>query len=156
MKILQQVTRYCGKEEKLLLKSNFSSFLQYFKYISNFSIQITYWLVKCGCSIHFSSICKCDMSRYWYIEVFQKIPWISRWRGSTVLSQLFVDANVSRPGRAVIKLFSCSTPLSTTDCLLYFILCRLSCYFFIRRWWTTLFCYCAIRRRVLYIDLYCW
>ena len=27
--------KYCGKEEKLLLRSNFSSFPQYFRYISN-------------------------------------------------------------------------------------------------------------------------
>ena len=30
----EQVTKYCGKEEKLLLRSNFSSFPQNFQYIS--------------------------------------------------------------------------------------------------------------------------
>ena len=35
---------------------NFSSFPQYFQYISNFRSQITYSFVKCGCSIYFSSI----------------------------------------------------------------------------------------------------
>ena len=30
----QKATKYCGKEEKLLLRSNFSSFPQYFQYIS--------------------------------------------------------------------------------------------------------------------------
>ena len=30
----QRATKYCGKEEKLLLRSNFSPFLQYFQYIS--------------------------------------------------------------------------------------------------------------------------
>ena len=30
MEILEQVTKSCGKEEKLLLRSNFSSFPQYF------------------------------------------------------------------------------------------------------------------------------
>ena len=40
--------KYCGKEEKLLPRSNFSSFSQYFKYISNFKNLITYIFVKCG------------------------------------------------------------------------------------------------------------
>ena len=53
MEILQQVTKYCGKEEKLLLRSNFSSFPQYFQYISSFWSQITYIFVICGCSIYF-------------------------------------------------------------------------------------------------------
>ena len=71
MKILQQVTKYCGKEEKLLLRSNFSSFPHYFQYISNFKSQITYTFVKCGCSIHFfflnsaNLICRgTDISKY--------------------------------------------------------------------------------------------
>ena len=34
--------KYCGKEEKLLLRSNFSSFSQYFQYISNFKSPITH------------------------------------------------------------------------------------------------------------------
>ena len=38
----------CRKEEKLLLRSNFSSFPQYFQYISNFKSQITFQFVKCG------------------------------------------------------------------------------------------------------------
>ena len=45
--------KYCGKEEKLLLRSNFSSFPQYFQYISNFKSPITYIFVKCGCSNYF-------------------------------------------------------------------------------------------------------
>ena len=45
--------KYFGKEEKLFLRSNFSSFPQYFHYISNFKSQITYKFVKCGCSNHF-------------------------------------------------------------------------------------------------------
>ena len=40
--------KYCGKEEKLLLRSNFSSFPQYFQYISNFKSPITHIFVKCG------------------------------------------------------------------------------------------------------------
>ena len=44
---------YCGKEEKLLLRSNFSSFPQYFQYISNFKSQITYQFLKCDCSFNF-------------------------------------------------------------------------------------------------------
>ena len=45
--------KYCGKEEKLLLRSNFSSFPQYFQIISNFKGPITYILVTCGCSNYF-------------------------------------------------------------------------------------------------------
>ena len=59
--------KHCGKEEKLLL-SNFSSFPQYFQYISNFRSQITYTVVKYGCSIHFfpaNLICRgTDISKY--------------------------------------------------------------------------------------------
>ena len=67
-------TKYCGKEEKLLLRSNFSSFLQYFlqyfQCISNFRSQIIYSFVKCGCSIYFflnsaNLICRgTDISKY--------------------------------------------------------------------------------------------
>ena len=56
--------KYCGKEEKLLLRSNFSSFPQYFQYIPNFKSPITYIFVKCGCSNYFSSILQ-----IWYVEV---------------------------------------------------------------------------------------
>ena len=42
--------KYCEKEEKLLLRNNFSSFPQYFQYISNFKSPITYISVKCGSS----------------------------------------------------------------------------------------------------------
>ena len=42
--------KYCGKEEKLLPRSNFSSFPQYFQYISNFKSPITYTFVKYDCS----------------------------------------------------------------------------------------------------------
>ena len=52
--------KYCEKEEKLL-RSNFSSFPQYFQYISNF---ILYIFVKCGCSNYFSSVLQ-----IWYVEV---------------------------------------------------------------------------------------
>ena len=47
------VIKYCGKEEKLLLRSNFSSFQQYFQYVSNFGSPIRYSFVKCGCLIYF-------------------------------------------------------------------------------------------------------
>ena len=40
MAIQEQVTKYCGKEEKLLLRSNFSSFPQYFQYISTFRVKL--------------------------------------------------------------------------------------------------------------------
>ena len=44
--------------------SNFSSFPQYFQYISNFKNPITYIFVKCCCSNYFSSILQ-----IWYVEV---------------------------------------------------------------------------------------
>ena len=73
------VTKYCGKEEKLLLKSNFSSFPQYFQYVSNFKSQVTYSFVKCGYSIYcFPHFCNSDISRYGYLKVFQRVPWNSR------------------------------------------------------------------------------
>ena len=67
--------KYCGKEEKLLLRSNFSSFPQYFQYtcIFNCKSPITYIFVKCGCSIYFfinyaNLICQgTDISKY-FIE----------------------------------------------------------------------------------------
>ena len=62
--------KYCRKEEKLLLRSNFSSFPQYFQYISNFKSPITYQFVKCGQSNYFflnsaNPICRTtDISKY--------------------------------------------------------------------------------------------
>ena len=50
---LKTSKKYCGKEEKLLQRSNFSSFPQYFRYISNIKSPITYRFVKCGCSNYF-------------------------------------------------------------------------------------------------------
>ena len=62
--------KYCGKEEKLLLRSNFSSFPQYFQYICNFKSPITHIFVKCGCLNYFflnsaNLICRgTDISKY--------------------------------------------------------------------------------------------
>ena len=125
--------KYCGKEEKLLLRSNFSSFPQYFQYISNFMSPITYIFVKCSYTnyfflssanlicrstdiskyfreflgirdnesrlymyislqesncilfcemwlldLFFPQFCKSDISRYGYLEVFQRVLWASR------------------------------------------------------------------------------
>ena len=53
--IYQQATKYCGKEEKLLLRSNFSSFPQYFQYISNLGIKLKIHSVRGGFSIVFLS-----------------------------------------------------------------------------------------------------
>ena len=70
MKILQQVKKYCEKEEKLLLRSNFSSFPHYFRYISKLKSSITYQFVKCGCLNYFfltsaNLICRgTDISKY--------------------------------------------------------------------------------------------
>ena len=57
----------------MLLRSNFSSFPQYFQYISNSKSPITYIFVKCGCSNYFflkstNLICRGrDISKY-FIE----------------------------------------------------------------------------------------
>ena len=61
--------KYCGKEEKLLLRSKFSSFPQYFRYISNVKSPIAYTFVKCGCSNYFflnsENLCRgTDISKY--------------------------------------------------------------------------------------------
>ena len=69
--IYQQATKYCGKEEKLLLRSNFSSFPQYFQYISNLGVKLHIHSVKGGCSTNcFPQFRKSDMSKYRYLEVF--------------------------------------------------------------------------------------
>ena len=76
--IYQQATKYCGKEEKLLLRSNFSSFPQYFQYISNLGVKLHIHSVKGGCSINcFPQFRKSDMSKYGYLEVFHGVPWSS-------------------------------------------------------------------------------
>ena len=58
--------KYCGKEEKLLLRSNFSSFPQYFQYISNLRVQlhIYSYLLNVVNRISFSSVLQ-----IWYVEV---------------------------------------------------------------------------------------
>ena len=69
--VYQQATKYCGKEEKLLLRSNFSSFPLYFQYISNLGVKFHNHSVKGGCSINcFPQFRKSDMSKYGYLEVF--------------------------------------------------------------------------------------
>ena len=67
--------------------SNFSSFPQYFQYThvsltSRVQLHI-YIFVKWGCSNYFQ-FCKSDMSRYGYLDVFHRVPWISRQWESTV------------------------------------------------------------------------
>ena len=56
--------KYCRKQEKLLLRSNFTSFPQYFQYISNFKSPIIYIFVNVVVRIIFSSILQ-----NWYVEV---------------------------------------------------------------------------------------
>ena len=61
--------KYCGKEEKLLLRSNFSSFPQYFQYISNFRSPITYiYLLNEVVQFFF-----CSFLQIWYVEV--RLSW---------------------------------------------------------------------------------
>ena len=48
----------------------------FYIYISNFRSQITYSFVKCGCSIYcFPHFRNSDMSKYGYLEVFQRVSW---------------------------------------------------------------------------------
>ena len=65
-------------------RSNFSSFPQYFQYNSNFKSNYTYicqmWLFE----LFFPQFCNSDMSKYGHLEVFQRVPWNSGWRESTV------------------------------------------------------------------------
>ena len=57
--------KYCGKEEKLLLRSNFSSLPQYFQNISLTSrVQLHIYLLNVVNQISFSSILQ-----IWYVEV---------------------------------------------------------------------------------------
>ena len=56
--------KYCRKEEKLLLRSNFSSFPQYFQYISNFRSPLPISLLNVVNQIIFSSILQT-----WYVEL---------------------------------------------------------------------------------------
>ena len=62
---LSTCKKYCGKEEKLLLRSNFSSFPQYVQYISNFKSPITHiYLLNVVNRISFYS-----GLQIWYVEV---------------------------------------------------------------------------------------
>ena len=56
--------KYCGKEEKLFQRSNFSSFPQYFQYISNFKSPIQIYLLNVVKWIIFSWT-----QQIWYVEV---------------------------------------------------------------------------------------
>ena len=62
-----------------IVRSNFSSFLQYFQFISNLGVKLHIHSVKVGCSINcFPQFRKSDMPKYGYLEVFHKVPWNSR------------------------------------------------------------------------------
>ena len=44
-----------------------------------FPVRVSTAFVKCGCLIYFfPQFCRSDMSGYGYPEVFQRVPWISR------------------------------------------------------------------------------
>ena len=63
----QQATKYCGKEEKLLLSPLFHN-------IFNISLFLHIHSVKGGCSINcFPQFRKSDMSTYGYLEVFHRV-----------------------------------------------------------------------------------
>ena len=55
------------------------NFPQYFQYISNLGVKLKIHSVKGGCLINcFPQFHKSDMSKYGYLEVFHRVPWISR------------------------------------------------------------------------------
>ena len=56
--------KYCGKEEKLLLRSNFSSFPQYFQYISLKGVKLHIYLLN-----EVNRISFCSILQIWYVEV---------------------------------------------------------------------------------------
>ena len=88
---------FCGNEEKLLERCDFSSFPQYCQYISNVRSQSIYSFVKCGCSIYFfllsvNPICRgMDISKY-----FRESLWF-RDNGS----RLYIG--IKRDGWALVK-----------------------------------------------------
>ena len=57
---------------KILLgkRRTYSSFPQYFQYISDFRSQNANSFVERGCSIYFPQFCKADISRYGYISKY--------------------------------------------------------------------------------------
>ena len=60
-------------------QQNCSSFPQYFQYISHFGVKLKIQSVKGGCSINcFPQFRKSDISKYGYLEVLHRVPWISR------------------------------------------------------------------------------
>ena len=66
--------------------------------ISNFRSQITYSFVKCGCAIYcFPHFYNSDISRYGYLEVFQRVPWNSRYWESTVYGPAHETKTKIRP-----------------------------------------------------------
>ena len=72
--------RSTNRQQNIVKKrSNFSSFPQYFQYISNLGVKLKIHSVKGGCWINcFPQFRKSDMSKYGYLEVFRRVPWISR------------------------------------------------------------------------------
>ena len=73
----------------MLLRSNFCPFPQYFQYIfltrgSNYMFICEIWLFHW----YFPQFCISDMSKYGYLEVFQRVPSTSRQHESTVYTFL--------------------------------------------------------------------
>ena len=79
---LEKGIKYCGKEEKLLLRRNFSSFPQYFQYISNLGVELHIHLFNMVGRLIASSILQ-----FGYVEV-----WISR----SISQSLGIRDNESR------------------------------------------------------------
>ena len=71
--------RSINRQQNIVEKRrNFSSFPQYFQYISNLGVKLHIHFVKGGCSINcFPQFRKSDMSNDGYLEVFHRVPWIS-------------------------------------------------------------------------------
>ena len=67
---------YYGKEEKLLLRSTFSSFPQYFQYTFIYISRVQLYICEIWlCELFFLQFCTSGMLRNGYLEVFQRVPW---------------------------------------------------------------------------------
>ena len=66
------------QEQFLLFSTLFYIYIYVYIYISNSRSQITHSFVKCGCSIYCFPHSLNYMSKYGYLEVFQRVPWNSR------------------------------------------------------------------------------
>ena len=71
---IEEVTKYCGKEERLLLISPLLRTIFNVSLTSGVKLHIH---IECGCSICFLHFRNSDISRYGSLDVYQRVPWNS-------------------------------------------------------------------------------